>query len=389
MTSEERHEVRYQRRKAKRLQKLADRQEAVGDLSTALSYAALYEAGRDACKGVRWKTSTINFELRLFSRTAAARRKLVQNKWKSHNSCTFHLVERGHKRKIDAPHINDRQVHKATCRKVLRPLYYPHMIYDNGASIEGKGFSFTMDRTEYFLKWWYERYGTEGVVVTVDFKGYFPNAPHDAIESIHEKYILCPDLRYLSGYLLNAFGPVGMALGVETSQTEAGILPNAIDHTIKDQHQVECSERYMDDTLFIVHTDEEADALIDVVSSKCKEMGLKLNHSKTHKNKLSGWFKFCQWRYHLTDSGKVIKKPARTSITTMQRKLKAWARKISAKEMTRADAQEAYGCWRAYMLQGNSHNILRKMDRRFKKLLGCEPIVTQAKKRRKKKRKFK
>lgn len=345
----------------------------VGGLSTALSYTAMYSSGKAACKGVRWKTSTKNFELRIFSRTARNRRKIVNRQWRSRSPCTFTLIERGHKRKIDAPHIDDRQVHKAVCRNVLRPLYYPHMIYDNGASIEGKGFSFSVNRVVEFLGWWYRRYGRDGIVVSIDFKGYFPNAPHNTIENIHNQYILDADTKVLCDYLLNAFGTVGMALGVETSQTEAGILPNSIDHELKDQQRLHCFERYMDDTLFIVRTNEEADAILSIVRAVCLANGLVLNEAKTHKTPMTGWFNDCQWRYHLTETGEIIKKPSRRSITAMQRKLKAFHRLYCAGEMTLFQVTEAYKCWKSYVKQGNSHNVILKMDRNFNRLFGFYP----------------
>lgn len=370
MTSEERHEARYQRRKAARQAKIAQANAAVGTLETALSYSALYEAGKAACKGVRWKTSTKKFELRCFSRTARTRRRLINGTWKTHKPCTFYIMERGHKRKIDAPHIDDRQVHKAVCRKVLRPLYYPHMIYDNGASIENKGFSFTVNRVVTFLQWWYNRYGMEGIVVSYDFKGYFPNAPHSTIERHHSRYILDYALRSLCDYLLNAFGPVGMALGVETSQTEAGILPNAVDHLLKDQCRTKCLERYMDDTTFIARSYTEADEKLNFVRAKCLEEGLKMNEAKTHKTPLSGWFTFCQWKYHVAERGRVIKKPSRKSVTAMGRKLKAFGKKYSAGEMTLQQVCDSYQSWKSYALHGNAHNVILKMDRKFYRLFG-------------------
>lgn len=373
MNSQERREARYQRRKAARDKKLHENMNNIGTLSEALSYSTLYAAGKAACKGVRWKTSTKNFELRIFSRTARVRRKLISGEWKCKKPRTFTLKERGHIRKIDAPHIEDRQVHKALCKKLLRPLYYPHLIYDNGASIEGKGFSFAINRLVYFLRRWYRRYGTEGFVVSIDFKGYFPNAPHSTIEEIHRRLILDNNFRALADYLLNAFGPVGMALGVETSQTEASMLANAIDHALKDQAGIKNLERYMDDTIFIVHTKQEADRALDVARQATNKSGLILNENKTHITPLTGRFKYCQWRFHMTDTGKIILKPSRRSVTNMNRKLNAFSRKAKSGDMTIREINSDYNCWRAYIKHGDSHTALLKTNRHFYKLFGFYP----------------
>lgn len=373
MNSAERHEARYQRRKAKREAKLHARQAEVGTLSTALPFSALYYSGKAACNGVRWKTSTKNFELRLFSRTGRTCRKLKKKTWKCKKPFVFSLMERGHLRIIDAPHIEDRQVHKAVCRYILRPLYYPHLIYDNGASMQGKGFSFAINRLLFFLHRWYQQYGTEGYVVNLDFKSYFPTAPHSTIEAIHRRYIFDPGLLDLVDYLLNVFKPEGMALGIETSQTEAGILPNYFDHTLKDQMGVKDLERYMDDTIIIVHTIEEAYELLAVAHRAAEHEALVINEAKTHITPLTGWFTYCQWRFHMTDTGRVVIKPSRRSVTNMNHKLNAFRRKLDNGEMTIRQICMDYGCWWAYVSKSDCHNILLMTNRHFYRLFGFYP----------------
>lgn len=134
MTSEERREARYRRRKQKRLIKRWMRSSAVGSLEDVFNYRDMFYWGKKCCNGVRWKQSTQNFELHLFSGTAKRRRLVLDGKWKPRKCAHFILHERGKVRPIDAPHIEDRQIHKIETNKVLSPLYTPSMIYDNGAS---------------------------------------------------------------------------------------------------------------------------------------------------------------------------------------------------------------------------------------------------------------
>lgn len=134
MTSEERHEARYRRRKRKRQMKRWMRSQAVGTLEEVFNYRDMFYWGKKCCNGVRWKQSTQNFELHLLSGTAKRRRLILEGKWKPKKCAHFILHERGKVRPIDAPHIEDRQIHKLETNKVLSPLYTPSMIYDNGAS---------------------------------------------------------------------------------------------------------------------------------------------------------------------------------------------------------------------------------------------------------------
>ena len=65
MTSEERHEARYQRRKARRAAKA---QAACGKtFEEVINFGNLVDAGKECCNGSRWKSSTINFEAHLLS----------------------------------------------------------------------------------------------------------------------------------------------------------------------------------------------------------------------------------------------------------------------------------------------------------------------------------
>ena len=56
--------------------------------------------------------------------------------------------ERGKIRDIDAPHIKDRLVHKVISNDTLIPIFDSKLIYDNGASSIGKGFSFAIKRVK-------------------------------------------------------------------------------------------------------------------------------------------------------------------------------------------------------------------------------------------------
>lgn len=178
MTSQERHEARFQRRKAKRLERKQARCDSLGPMNKVFSYRKMFFYGKKCCNGVRWKQSVQNFEGHLFSGTATRRRTVLEQTWKPKSCSHFTLRERGKIRPIDAPHITDRQIHKTLCNEVLIPLYSPSMIYDNGASQKGKGLHWQFKRIKQQLGWHYRRYGREGAVLLLDLKGFFPNASH-------------------------------------------------------------------------------------------------------------------------------------------------------------------------------------------------------------------
>lgn len=174
MTSEERREARYQRRKAKRQARQIARSAAVGGLQDVFTYRKMFFYGLKCCNGVRWKQSTQNFENHLFSGTARRRREILSGTWKPMKCNHFTLRERGKVRPIDAPHITDRQIHKVLCNEALIPLYNPSMIYDNGASQKKKGLHWAYHRLAEQLRWHYRRFGRAGAVFLLDLKGFSP-----------------------------------------------------------------------------------------------------------------------------------------------------------------------------------------------------------------------
>ena len=71
MTSEERRELRYQRRKAKRNEIRLKRSQSCGDFDEVFSFRHLYLAGKKCCKGVYWKNSTQRYIGNLIPNIAA------------------------------------------------------------------------------------------------------------------------------------------------------------------------------------------------------------------------------------------------------------------------------------------------------------------------------
>lgn len=190
-----RRKGRYERRKTRREENRLRRAATVGGLHDVFGYDDMYKAGKKCCNGVRWKNSTQRFEMHLFSGTARRRRLLLERKWIPGAYVHFTISERGKTRPIDAPRIQDRQVHKVYTKKVLLPLYRPEMIYNNGASLEGKGFEFSKRMLKEDLRWHFRRYGRDGNVILIDFKQFFPSVSHEEIFKRHEKLLLNPDIR--------------------------------------------------------------------------------------------------------------------------------------------------------------------------------------------------
>lgn len=374
MNSQERREARYQRRKAKRKQRKIERSLQVGAVEDALSFSELYKAGKRCCNGVRWKQSTQNFELHLFSKTAVSTRKLKEEKWKPGKYTHFTLNERGKSRPIDAPQIQDRQVHKAYTKNVLLPLYLPDMIWNNGASLEGKGFDFSKQMLKNDLRHYFRRYGNDGHVILLGFKQYFPSAPHSTILERHRRLIFDERLRKIGDSIVVSNGlPNGMPLGVEPSQAEMIALPSFLDNQIKCQFGLKYAGHYMDDYYILVPPHIDAEGVLSRVITMAERRGLTVNRSKTKIQPMSKPFKYCKAKYRLTETGKVIVTCNRDSVKRARRKIKAFKAKINSGLMTYEGLWTSINGILAYFQKYNDHARVLKLRQLFYKTYGFSP----------------
>ena len=240
MNSIERKKLRYERRKNKRIEKVEKRSKEYADLNKAFCFSKAMYYGDKCCNGVGYKKSTQNFKLHEFTIISNLCRDIKTGNYKVGDTYSFIINERGKTRNIDAPHIKDRLVHKILSNEIIEPLYSPHLIYDNGASMKNKGFKFCINRVKKKLYSWYLKNGLNGYVVFIDFSKFFENCSHNVIRDIHSKYIINKTvIKVIEDYL---FIGKGIALGVEIAQRKAIIIPNQLDHYVQNKTMI---NRYM------------------------------------------------------------------------------------------------------------------------------------------------
>lgn len=374
MTSEERREARYQRRRAARQRRREARCEALGSLEDVFSYRRMFFYGKKCCNGVRWKQSTQNFELHLFSGTAVRRRKVLRRRYRSRRCVHFIIQERGKTRPIDAPHITDRQIHKTLCNEVLIPLYTPAMIHDNGASRKGMGLHYQYKRLEEQLHWHYRRYGRTGAVATLDLKQFFPGAPRWVIYQRHQRYITREDLRQLADQIVDqspATAPGrGMPLGLEPSQQEMVSLPSAVDNWLKCQVGAHCAGHYMDDYIIIMPDVERLKAVVREMVRRFEAMGVRVNKRKCKIIPLTKPFRFCKARFTLTETGKVKINGSRDGVKRARRKLKMFHREVAAGRRSPDGIDEFMNSQEAYYKNFDDHGRLLRLRRLHHAIFG-------------------
>ena len=369
-----RRKGRYQRRSVKRTDNKALRCKEVGSLRSVFGYHDMFKAGKKCCNGVRWKGSTQRFEQHLFSGTAKQRRLILDGQWKPSAYIHFTISERGKTRHIDAPRIQDRQVHKVFSKKVLLPLYTPSMIHNNGASLPGKGFSFSKRELKKDLRRHFRRYGRDGHIILIDFRQFFPSVSHKELYKRHKRLLLEPDIRRFADNLVRTIpGEYGLPLGVEPSQAEMIAFPSALDNYIKCQLSIKCAGHYMDDYYIIVPPDRDPTEVLRLVTKKAERLKLTVNRSKTRIVPLRKPFKYCKAKFTLTETVRLIMSGSLDGVKRARRKIKAFHSKVARGEMTYTDLWTSVNGMLAYFEGYDDHKRVLRLRRLFYAVFGFSP----------------
>ena len=375
MTSKERHEARYQRRKAKRDQKLDTCQKSYDDVFASSN---LFKYGKLCCDNVRWKTSIQNFERELPTNIGELSEDLENRQYKSKSFTFFKTIEHGKERDIAALHIRDRVVQKTINQECLLPIFSRSFVPEKCASIEGKGMDWAIREIKKDLAWHYRHYGTEGGIYQFDFTNYFGSLPHKLLKKRIKKKVKDPELVAVLIQMVDDFKKLktvikdengeyyGAGLGSEVSQTFALEYISPIDHLLRDQMHNRLYLRYMDDG-YIINEDLEKLREIDkILKEVAREYGVEINAKKSVITPFkSHSFIFLKFRFRLQENGKITIKLSRRSIKSVKRKLKIYKKKMEEGIMEFDDVVSSYQSWRAHAKRCNSYDTLKGMDKYF------------------------
>ena len=364
MNSEERRAARRRRREAKRAAKKAARNEGC-TLEKVADLNSLYKAQREAARGVAWKGSTQRYQLDWLLNINRAHNDVLAGNEICRGFHEFDLLERGKMRHICSVHFSERVIQKSITQNVYVPTITPTFINDNSANLKGKGTSFALQRVKEAMAAHYRRHGPEGYVLQVDFKSYFANITHDPVKAIIASQVTDERVVALGHHLIDVQGDVGLGLGSEPNQILAVGFPNEIDHLINDLCAVEYYGRYMDDSLAIDADKATLEIAFAAIRDRCARLGIIVNEKKTHIVKLSHGFTFLKTKFSYSDTGKVVMRPCRDSITRERRKLKAHGRMVEEGTLAYEQALQSYQSWRGSKLRLDAHGAILRMDELF------------------------
>jgi hypothetical protein len=283
------------------------------------------------------------------------------------------------------------------CDDILLPAVRKKIIYDNGASIKGRGISHSRKRFEVHLRKYYRKHGNVGYILFGDFSKFYDNIIHEVAKHellrlfdgdefvawlltlifdgfkidvsymTDEEYSSCMEdtfnkLEYrlipkdkLTG---EKFMEKSMNIGDQLSQVIGIYYPYRIDNYVKYVRSQKYYGRYMDDLYIMNPSKEELLDILDHIRIIAKGLGIHINEKKTRIVKIGETYRYLQIKYTLTDSGKIIKRINPERVTTMRRKLKKLAVKVENGEVLYENVENMFRSW-----MGSFHKLLSKQQR--------------------------
>lgn len=365
MTSAERKQLRYIRRKEKRQKKKEQLNKDHDCYEKVFSYEHLYQAYKKSKQNVSWKGSVQKHIIEDSLAVYAIYKKLKNGTFKTKGFFEFDIHERGKDRHIKSVTFSERVVQRCLCDNALVPVIKKSLIYDNSATLQFRGYHFAMKRLIKFLHQHYNQYKNNGYVLLFDFKKYFDNIPHAICKQQLKKYFSDNRIINLTEHFIDAFSTdKGLGLGSQISQIFAVAAANKLDHYIKQELHIKAYGRYMDDG-YLIHNDKtKLQQCLTCLKIICKKLGIILNTKKTQIIKLGHGFTYLKTRIFITPFGKIIKKPPHKVISKERKKLKTFA----LKNFNVYDAYVSWQSWRSYMLNFNNWKLLQTIGLLYNRL---------------------
>lgn len=358
----------------------------------------LYRAYLASVKGTKWKETSQRFILNYLRNIFGIIDELHNRTLQNGKVDEFELHERGRVRPISSLPVKDRVIRHAFCDEVLVPAIRKKIIYDNGASLKGRGISFSRNRFEVHLRKYFRLYGNEGFALFGDFTKFYDNIIHelakrglldlfdndnfldwllslifdgfkvDVSYMSNEEYANCLkdifnklDYRLIPKSKLTGekFMEKSVNIGDQISQIVGIFYPYRIDNYVKYVRSQKFYGRYMDDWYIFSPSKEELVDLLENIQRIARELGIHINEKKTRIVKISSPLTYLQVKYTLTASGKILKQINPKRVTAMRRKLKKLAVKVVSGEIPYENVENMFKSW-----MGSHYKLMTKAQRK-------------------------
>ena len=320
-----------------------------------LTYEKLLEAHKKSRKGKGYRKEIILFNLKQEEYIMWLLEKLQTKTYKHGGYSVFYVTE-PKLRKIEKSRYIDRIVHRWLVDNFLEPAFVPKFVTTSYACLKGRGMHKACLDVQKAMKHckiiWNEYY-----ILKMDVAKYFDNINKEILFNIIKRKIKDKDLLWLINEILYAQKrEKGLEIGNYTSQMFANIYLNEIDQYIKHQLKVKWYFRYLDDSVILVKTKQQAKEILEKIKTFLID-NLQLNlNKKTQIFKNKQGVNFCgykinEYRLKIRDKGK----------RKLKKKDKVLKKKIKQSKITSKEAKKYLAGHMGYIKIADTYNLESKL----------------------------
>lgn len=338
----------------------------------------LYAAMLAARKGTAWKGSVQRFCWEWMKEITRLQQELDalviggNNAYQPKDGPQFFANERGNIRPVEGQVVADRVVAHSLIDFELMPKIYPHLIYDNAASVAGRGVDFARKRMKVHLQRFFQREGTNiGYIRLKDQSKYYDNIDHDlAYEMLcgfTESKMACSLIRVMLKHAEldvsdltddqfeiakrvkfdrvkwrlgkhpkggTKFLRKGVSVGDQLSQTIGITFPWRVDNEAKIVCGSRYYARYMDDSYDIDPDLSKLKERAAAIDRRANEIKLFTNERKTVICRVDKWFVYLQRKYRLRADGKIEMRILPKTVTRFRRRTRKLEKHVKSGKIT-------------------------------------------------------
>lgn len=260
-----------------------------------VSYESLMKAHKLSRRGKGYRKETILFNLKQEEYIMWLYERLKTGTYK-HSGYTVFYVTEPKLRKIEKSIYIDRIVHRWVVDNFIEPYFVPTFIETSYACLKNKGMHKACLDVQNTMKHLERKWG-EYYILKMDVRKYFQNINKDILYRILLRKIQDNKLLWLLKEIIYSNeGKTGLAIGNYTSQMFANIYLNEVDQYIKNKLHCKYYFRYLDDSICMYRTKEEAkEALKEIQKFLAENLELELNE-KTQIFKNRQGVNFCGYK---------------------------------------------------------------------------------------------
>lgn len=377
----------------------------------------LYQAMKDARRGTGWKTSVQKFCWSYLPRLSRLQAALValengtDGAWEPGEGYDFLHNERGRMRAITGQIIDDRVASHALNDAVLLPAIRPHLIYDNSASLKGRGVDMARKRLRVHLERFAQREGTDaGYIRLKDESKYYDNVryrdAYDILAGFTDNQLA---LKMVAKLLIAARTDIsdlseeeraeamgrkfdriawrsgnhskrgeaylykGLHVGDQLSQTIGIVYPYRVDNEATIVHGSRYYHRYMDDSRDLDRDLEKLRRRAEAIDRESENLGMFINERKTVICRTDKWFIWLQRKNRLR-GGRLESRILPKAVHRINRRIRKLRKKMDqgARGITPMYVAGIIRSWTRARRDVLSYPQLRGIELNIKNLFGEE-----------------